>query len=253
MVQDPIMKSKGTVLEIISSHNANFKRWSSLLEARGIKKESRALVSGKKLVQELTRQMPDRIEEILLPPKGDLAFKTAKQYRLSGSLFNRLDVIGTGFPIAVVRLPALEEWKPEAPQGLELIVSLSDPGNLGAVIRSAEAFGARRIVLTREAASPFLPKAIKASSLSCFRVPLVQAGSIRDVSAEKIFALDMEGESIRSFAWPKDLYLLLGEEGQGIPEHLAAQRLKIPMQGQVESLNATVAASLAMYSYQSKL
>jgi RNA methyltransferase, TrmH family len=250
MVQEP-NGGRHLVFSITSSHNAKFKHWQSLLEARGIKKAGKALVSGRKLVAELVEQIPSMIDEILLPPKTEMQVDGIKVYQLSGSLFKTLDVIGTKGPIAVVAVPSVQEWKQESPRGLELIVSLSDPSNLGALIRSAEAFGVRRVVLTRECASPFLPKAIKASALSCFRVQLAETASIQELQIANAAALDMSGQPLPEFKWPKDICLVLGEEGQGLPEHLQVKKLKIPMHGRVESLNATVAASLAMYSYAS--
>jgi len=239
--------------EISSPHNPHFKRWQSLLESKGIKKEGLALVSGEKLILELIQQDPSRIEEILLPPKkdfnGDPKLRTT---RLSSPLFNALDVIGTHSPLAVVRIAPLPEWRQEPPKGLELIVSLSDPANLGALLRSAEAFAVSRVILTRECASPYLPKAVKAASLATFRLNLAVTGSIRELKIENALALHMEGEDISTFTWPKDVYLILGEEGQGLPEQLKVKRLKLAMAGQLESLNATVAASLAMYTYRLK-
>lgn len=235
--------------EISSAHNPKFKLWKSLLESKGIKKENRAIVSGDKLVRELLEQNAEMIEEILLPPKIDFSSQMTAT-RLSSPLFQSLDILGTHSPLAVVRVQTLSPVKLDKPQGLELIVSLGDPSNLGALLRSAEAFGVRRVILTKECASPFLPKALKAASLSTFRLNLVSTGSLRDLEISAAVALDMKGTDLATFTWPKNVYLILGEEGPGLPPHLKTQRLKIPMMGKTESLNATVAASLALYSYR---
>lgn len=238
------------MFEIESKHNPKFKKWLSLLESKGIRKEGLCIVSGEKLLRELISQQPDIIEDILLPPKSAFTIEDFRTTRLSSPLFQELDVVGTRSPLAVVRTPAVAEWTPGKPQGLEIIVSLGDPSNLGALLRSAEAFGARRVILTRECASPFLPKAIKGSSLASLRLPLAQTGSIKDLKLDEGYALDMEGEDLASFKWPKDAFLVLGEEGQGLPQALNLKRLKIPIARATESLNATVAASIALYSYR---
>ncbi|MGZ3723440.1 MAG: TrmH family RNA methyltransferase [Bdellovibrionales bacterium] len=238
--------------EIASAQNAKFKIWASLLESRGIKKAGRALISGRKLVQEFLEQNPAAAKEVLFPPKAE-PFDVPPQinaYSLTSPLFKELDVMGTKAPLLVVQTPELKSWTPGAPQGLELIVALSDPGNLGALLRSAEAFGVSRVILTEECSSPFLPKAIRASSGASFRLPILQTGSLADVEASPAFSLNMEGESLEKFSWPKDLYLILGEEGRGIPKSLAATSISIPMKGKVESLNAMAAASIALYSYR---
>lgn len=237
--------------EITSPHNPKYRRWLSLLESRGIREHARALVSGSKLVPELCHQRPADVEEIVLPPKAEPFDYRFKHTRLPAPLFKALDVIGTRAPLAIMRAPNLDEWNPnDAPEGLELILALSDPNNLGACLRSAEAFGARRVILTRECASPFLPKAIRASSGSSLRLRCLVSGPLAEVRARHAFGLDMHGANVIGFEFPKDMFLILGEEGQGLPEIPALTRLSIPMQAPVESLNATVAASVAMFSYR---
>lgn len=242
------------MIEILSAQNAKFKGWSALLDARGIKKSGRALISGKKLVNEFLMQNADAAEELLYPPKGEAAAapQHIKSYRLSSALFNALDVMGTKSPLLIIKTPAIDAWQGSDPQGLELITALSDPGNLGALLRSAEAFGVARVILAQESCSPFLPKAIRASSGACFRLPLATTGPLREIKVKPVFALDMAGENIAQFKWPNNLYIVLGEEGRGIPKSLAATSISIPMQGNGESLNAMVAASIALYSYRNR-
>ena len=239
--------------EISSAQNPKFKTWLSLLESKGIRAERLALVSGSKVIEELLKQRPKDVEELLLPPKSDWTPPAkVRCTRLSSDLFKKLDVIGTRAPLAVVCAPDLEAWTPTKPQGLELVLALSDPSNLGACLRSAEAFGVSRVILTKECSSPFLPKCIRASSGSVFRVQMMTCGDLADFRANgaDIVGLDMHGENLFGFAWPENLYLLLGEEGRGLPNGLCSKTLKIPMQAPVESLNATVAASVALAQFQ---
>jgi TrmH family RNA methyltransferase len=240
------------IAELSSAQNAKYKRWLSLLESRGIKKEQRALVSGSKILNEVIVQQPQLIEEILLPPKVEPLAVAFPQTRLSSPLFRDLDVIRTKSPLAVLRTPEIKPWTPrEKPEGLELIVALSDPSNLGSCLRSAEAFGATRVILAQECASPYLPKALRASSGSALRLKLNSSGPLADLPAlQNAVGLDMKGRDLKDFEWPKDVYLFLGEEGQGLPEALKLQAISIPMRAPVESLNATVAAALALFSYR---
>lgn len=238
------------VHEISSPHNSKYRRWLSLLDAKGIHKEGLALISGSKLVNELCAQQPDWVEEILLPPKAPLHTGGFRQTRLTAPLFKALDSAGTHLPLAVMRTPQIADWDSQSPpQGLELILALSDPSNLGACLRSAEAFGVTRAILTQECASPFLPKAVRASSGSCFRLPLARTGPLAQIQCPNAAGLDMAGESLDTFKWPKNVYLVLGNEGQGLPPGLLSSTIRIPMREPVESLNATVAAAVAMYSY----
>lgn len=238
--------------EITSRQNAKFKLWSSLLESQGIKREGLCLVGGKKVLEEIQSERPSEIVELIHPAKGDRLFENEAYpaTRLTGDLFKTLDVAGVKSTLAVVRTPPVKEFKPGPPEGLEVVAALSDPVNLGALIRSAEAFGARRLILTKECASPFLPKALRAASGSVFRLNLVRACSLHEFSAPGAWGLDLKGESLTAFCWPKNIYLILGEEGQGLPAQNEIPRLKIPMAPGIESLNATAAASVALFSYR---
>jgi TrmH family RNA methyltransferase len=239
-------------MQIESRANAKFKLWSSLLEARGIKKAQLALVSGPKIVREFLEQNPRRALDLLLPSDDQTVAVPAhvRVHRLTKPLFKELDSMGTNSALLVVEAGELPTWKAEPPHGLELIVALSDPGNLGAALRSAEALGVSRVILTQEACSPFLPKAIRASSGASLRMPMAVTGALPSLSVSA-YALNMRGTDITKFAWPKDLYLVLGEEGRGVPASLLLKPLSIYMRGASESLNATTAAAIAMFSYAS--
>jgi TrmH family RNA methyltransferase len=105
--------------------------------------------------------------------------------------------------------------------------------------------------LLKECATPFHPKAVRAASASTMLTPLAKGPSIRELENVKgpVLALDMQGTDIAKFKWPTNARLLIGEEGQGVPTSKSFTYLSIPMAKDVESLNATVAASVALYSY----
>lgn len=243
------------IQELSSPSNAKFKTWASLLESRGIKKEGLAILSGPKVVKEILQQQPLLIEDVLLPPKSEPIEFSGPQTRLSAELFKTLDVIGTHSALAVVRVPEIKPWSSTngKADGLELILALSDPSNLGSCLRSAEAFGVTRVILTRESSSPFLPKALRAASGSSFRLQLFSTGPLAELpTLENLVGLDMQGESLRTYVWSKNTHLVLGEEGQGLPKSLNLKTIAIPIAKTVESLNATVAAATAMFSYRLK-
>jgi TrmH family RNA methyltransferase len=242
------------MIDIESKQNAKFKKWQSLLQAKGIKAEGQAILSGEKLIKEYLEQTPDGAREQLFPPKAKPGPGPAhlKNYRLPKALFDELDVIGTHTPLLIVEAPAFPKYSGGNPRGLELVVALSDPGNMGAVLRSAEAFGTSKVILAQESCSPFLPKAIRASSGACFRLKMESAGPLAQFAGTPSFCLDMRGTELSCFKPPKDFFLILGEEGRGVPDSLNAKRLKISMTGGSESLNAVVAASIALYALKSE-
>lgn len=237
---------------ILSRQNIKFKEWQSLLIARGIKKLRRGLVAGPKIVSECGREPNAR--ELLITAKMQIPMlqKNTLIYELNSELFRELDIFGTKAPLLIVDLPPLPAWESSPPEGLELVVALSDPGNLGAVLRSAVAFGVSRVVLCQECSSPYLPRAIRTSSGACFKIPLYRGPSIQEIQPTNSFTLELFGESVANFNWPKNLTLILGEEGQGIPKNLKSHALTIPIDSTSESLNAMVAASIALFSYRSR-
>lgn len=239
---------------IESPHNESFKYWRSLTKSKGLREGKHFLLSGNKLVREILAddQWCQRVDSILTP-KGSDAFLPLPEHlkvqtiALAPNLFKEIDVLGTNFPILVLEQPQPEIWYPHAKfQGLELLCPFGDPQNLGAVARTAYAFGVQKLILLKEAAHPFLPKTIKASSGAILRIPIFSGPSINDITHPAI-ALDLIGTPIDQKKWPPDLRLLLGEEGTGVPATFQGDRMTLPMKGPIESLNATVASSIAVY------
>jgi len=240
------------MLEISSPANALFKKYLSLLEAKGLKKEGLFLLSGKNLVNEFLKDSHLRIESELLMEGQTPLCPPKLQVKLSKDLFNQLDVLGTRSNMLVVHQPEISDWDfSMAPKGLQILTPLGDPSNLGALLRSSEAFGVENVILLRESSHPFLPKVIKASAGSVIRLKLWKGPAIQELNARPIVALDLKGETLVSFKWPANPYLLIGEEGAGLPVLPGVKQISIPIQG-VESLNATVAASIALYDYSLK-
>jgi TrmH family RNA methyltransferase len=153
----------------------------------------------------------------------------------------------------------------EAPQftveamlnGIPLVViaaGLQDPGNLGTLVRSAEAFGASGMILLPGTVSLWNAKTLRASSGSAFRLPVVtltaeDAFATLHTHGVRIFAaVARDGGSEADLRGPSAL--LVGNEGSGLPEAWIAQadgRVTIPLPGAVESLNAAVAGSVLLY------
>jgi TrmH family RNA methyltransferase len=155
--------------------------------------------------------------------------------------------------------PALGKTAAPLAQTAPLIVvlaGLQDPGNLGTILRSAEAFGATGLLSLPGTVSAWNPKAVRASAGSLFRLPLISAsgedGFARlRAAGVKIFSTAVAGAAAADridLAGP--VALIIGNEGNGVPEAVASeadQALTIPCPGPVESLNAAVAASVLLY------
>jgi len=142
-----------------------------------------------------------------------------------------------------------------------VLAGLQDPGNLGTILRSAEAFGATGVVSLPGTVSAWNPKAVRASAGSVFRVPLL-AASERECFAQlreagvKILATTMRAaQPANLFDMAGAVAFIIGNEGNGVPANLAAKAdaaITIACPGPVESLNAAVAASILLYEASRK-
>jgi RNA methyltransferase, TrmH family len=138
-----------------------------------------------------------------------------------------------------------------------VLCGLQDPGNLGTILRSAEAFGATGVVSLPGTVSAWNPKAVRASAGSVFRVPLLAAGEeecFSELRAAGVRIATTTAAPAAEFADSADLKhaaaLLIGNEGNGVPAGVAARAggaITIPCPGPVESLNAAIAASVLLY------
>jgi TrmH family RNA methyltransferase len=164
---------------------------------------------------------------------------------------------------------ALVQWKqfglPDVLERLQLgpvilAAGLQDPGNLGTILRSAEAFGSAGVILGEGTVSPLNSKVIRASAGSIFRLPLVTVkaaggmevtlNALRKDSVRLIATSSHKGTPIDQAMLTGSTAVLIGSEGSGVPRSLMAQvdeLVAIPHGAQVESLNAGVAGSIVLY------
>ncbi|HBZ56463.1 MAG TPA: 16S rRNA (guanine(527)-N(7))-methyltransferase RsmG [Syntrophobacteraceae bacterium] len=245
---------QGPVIE--SEHNDTFKDLKKILASRGIKKQNRAIVSGEKVVREILRDFPERCEtwvrcqEDQPPPVG--VAEHLVQVHLSSGLFQQLDVLGTHSSLLVIGVHPMEPWEPAEGflPGCNLLVPFQDPENVGAVIRSAAAFGAAQIILLAESAHPYHPKAIRASGGAMLRVRLRQGPSLHDLTPDlPIMALSAGGAELAGVVFPGSFGLLPGLEGPGLPEGWRGNAVGIALQGGVESLNAATATAIVLHAW----
>lgn len=240
--------NKDQFVQITSLENKTFKQLKQLLEPRGIKKFGEHLLFGASVTREFEKHCPERVIARLVSDKMDDRQSNLTTYELSSELFKTIDVFGTNSPILWVKSLATKEWTiTEASSNTELFVATGDPANLGSVLRSAAAFEWEKIILLKECANPFHPKAVRASSGLSSRMKLLNGPSIHDLNDVKdLIALDLNGENLYKTKLNSPIRLLVGEEGPGIPKNLNVKKINIPISKQVESLNASIAASIVM-------
>jgi 23S rRNA (guanosine2251-2'-O)-methyltransferase len=160
----------------------------------------------------------------------------------------------SGRPLALRDLLARE------PDLLVALDSVQDPQNLGAIIRSAEAAGANAVIVPQRRSAPLSPAAVKASAGAILHLDICEvpglAAAITDIKQAGIWcvALDAGGEAL---PWEFDLIqrvcVVVGGEGEGVHRLVRERcdvRIRLPMAGRVESLNASAAAAALLYEVQ---
>ncbi len=135
--------------------------------------------------------------------------------------------------------------------------NLQDPGNLGTIVRTAEGAGVDAVFLSKESVDIYNPKTIRSTMGSIYRVPVIYIEDILDLLEKfrvkdiKSYAAHLDGKNFYDQEnYQSGTAILIGNEGNGLREEVAKAadiRVQIPMKGQVESLNAAVAASVFMF------
>jgi RNA methyltransferase, TrmH family len=142
-----------------------------------------------------------------------------------------------------------ERWAP-APAGPVCVAlwGVRDPGNVGAVLRGALAFGAASVAIGPGTADPFGPKAVRASMGALFAVPVARVQSVEELPAPRV-ALDSRAEDV--LRGPGEGSLVVGAEREGLPREVMAaceRAARIPI-ARGDSLNAAMAATVALYEW----
>src|SRR5688572_12610945 len=182
---------------------------------------------------------------------------------VSGTVLNALSPVNspTGV-VATARKPSVMSAAVLSPAPALVLAAagLQDPGNAGAIIRSAAAAGATGVVLDESSADPWGWKALRASMGAAFHLPVLRSrglGSLltdwRNAGLRIVATVPRSGTSMHNMDFTKPTAVLLGGEGAGLPVMLvesADVQVTIPMRGGIESLNAAVAAAVLLYEAQ---
>jgi TrmH family RNA methyltransferase len=233
--------------------------------ARAVENRTHFLLEGEKLILEaVSAGLP--IEHVLhdasVRPGRLAALSSARPRLVSRAVLERLSDSHTPqHLLAVARrrdVPLDEILRREGP--VVFLFGVQDPGNLGAIVRVAEAAGAAGVVAAPGSADFFHPRAVRASAGSVLRIPVSGRVSFEPFAADAkgagrliAGAVPSGGENPFEHPLPENSVLVVGGEGPGLPAgayRYLDRRLTIPMREPVDSLNAAVAAALILYGGQ---
>ena len=237
---------------ITSSQNPLLRHIRKLQNSRAYREEHREFVAdGFKLLDEAIKWYPKLKTVIVsesqtLPPLPD----GVRRVQIPDSLMQSLSDMKTPQGVLFTcELPKQEDAQVSC--GMLLLDRIQDPGNLGTILRTADAFGIP-VALTNGCADPYSEKTLRASMGAVFRTAPKQIALERVLSSGvplAVTALTPQATDIRKVDL-KEYLVVIGSEGQGVCEELLAAsrtQLIIPMQPRCESLNAAVAAAIVMW------
>ncbi|MGI8413471.1 MAG: TrmH family RNA methyltransferase [Solirubrobacteraceae bacterium] len=232
-----------TALTITSAHNQKLKEIRKLrMRRRWREREGLFVAEGEDLLAAADAAGWEPVERFCAASSGLPGIEVE-----AGVLASASGLASGTRALAVYR----ERWaqRPTGPLCVYLH-RVHDPGNVGAVLRSALAFGASCVALGPGSADPFGPKAVRASMGAVFAMPLVRVAAVTDLPGEKIALVAGTGMPLAELMSPRptEITLLVGAEREGLPEAVIAQADRvahIPIH--THSLNAAMAAAVALY------
>jgi TrmH family RNA methyltransferase len=222
----------------------------------GIKLLEEALRSGQHLDSVFFSESARPLAEKLLPQIN----ARTETLVLPNALFS--SIVPSDAPqgvAALLKLPAFSSAQllDRSSDGPFVVVAgVQDPGNLGTILRSAEAFGAAGVFLAEGTVSPYNWKVLRGSAGSIFRLPFLRISSpelipiLRAHGVRLLATSSHQGTPLPQVSWTLPLAIFIGNEGAGLSRELMREMdetLAIPQARQVESLNAGVAASIVLY------
>lgn len=238
---------------LTSKNNPLIKETAALKDKKGRKQTGLFLVEGVKMLRECL-QSELEIERVFLSEEyaDELPVDESKTVRVSQDVFRFLSDEKTPQGVLCrVKIPQTSLAAPTAP--CLILDGVADPGNMGAIIRTANAAGYKEIYLVDGCVDAYAPKSVRASMSGIFFTKLYQGSReaiLAAVQGVPVIVADMQGESVFRFTAPEKFALVIGNEANGVSSQMrnaAKYTVKIPMAQTQESLNAAVSAGILMY------
>ncbi len=252
---------------ITSKDNETIKHIKKLKEKKYREEYNEFLVEGIKMIEEAIHENA-KIKSIIIcedcKTSGCIPNNTMYEIAkfdciyVAEKIFNTItEVINPQGIMAVIEKPKNQEKEIDYKEDNFLILdSVQDPGNMGTILRTADSLGIKQIVVSKGTADIYNPKVVRSTMGAIFRVKVIEVENLPKIIKEmkkhkiNVYATDLRTEkSIYDVDYTKSA-IVIGNEANGVSEEVleeATERIKIPMLGKTESLNAAVATSIILY------
>ncbi len=258
---------------IKSKDNSKIKYVRSLGSKKNRDEENAFIVEGIKFVNEAIKEKAHimylifsegAFEKTEIKKLHNLSLESKTESMLCDeTVFNSItDTISSQGVIAVIKKKKYSETQDDCNFAI-FCDRIQDPGNLGTIIRTADAFGPAVVILNRGCVDVYNPKVIRASAGAIFRVPFIHMDSDKEIinllkkSDFKIISTVIESKySFEDMEKEDKICIVIGNEGQGVSQEIVDKShmsITIKMSGRAESLNASIAAGISIYEIRKKL
>jgi TrmH family RNA methyltransferase len=244
--------------EISSLQHPLIKHLVKLREKKEYRYEcKRVLISGKKLIHELSGK--EKFPTLLVEEGNQSPLKADEIFYVSKEILKKVTGVQSPEPFAAeIDMPLSQDLS--FANYLLVLDGISDPGNLGTLVRTAKALGWDGVFLMKSCTDLFNEKAVRAAKGATFSLPF-QIGSWEELHAllqkrkMTLLAADASGKNVAECKATPPMALVLGNESHGLSEEIKtkASLIAIPMQQRMESLNVASAGAILMYTLQGKL
>lgn len=151
--------------------------------------------------------------------------------------------------LAVASLKMLDDCSLKKDRNYVYLDTLADPGNMGTIIRTSCAFGIEGIICSRGCVDPYSPKVVRSAAGALSNISIIASKDISELAGFNIVAADAGGADLKSFKWPQNFILAIGNEANGLSQDvrdIASATVSIKMRSCVESLNAAVSCAIIL-------
>jgi len=231
---------------ISSKKNPIFTHFSKLISSASYRYCCQsAVISGDILIQEISSFLPIKT----LISHQEISLKAEKSFICPPSLLKAMTKLPSiQGALAEIALPPFVSLSSK--KKIALFDTITDPGNMGTLIRSAKAFGIEGVHITKGSCDPFNDKVIRSSKGAVFSLPIsYEPFTPLDTSPFKILLADMGGKSCHTLSPSSPFCIVLSNETRGLDPKWNGEKISIPINKGVESLNVGVAGSILFYQF----
>ena len=252
---------------ITSKDNEIIKNIKKLNEKKYRDQMGQYIVEGIKLVKEAITEKAKIVKIVVCEDcENDANFEKSLMYEIakydciyvSKKVFDSITNVNTPQGILAVIEKSSKEKINYNEDIIIVLDGIQDPGNMGTILRTVDSIGLKQIILTDACADPYNPKVVRSTMGAIFRVNIIESKNILETlkntkkNGFKIMATSLDTENnIYTVSYDKKV-IIIGNEANGVSKkvlEIADKKIKIPMLGKTESLNAAVATGIVLYEY----